>query len=203
MASDPKTSEPDSPVTTPTPEPSPSGWQRLWQGQRENIRILTLALAIALVVRIFIAEPRFIPSNSMEPTLAIGDRVLVEKLSYWLEQPHRGDIVVFNPPAQLVDLGYDRGQAFIKRVIGEPNHTVAVHQGQVYLDDSPLEEPYILEPPTYEMRPVTVPQGYVFVMGDNRNDSNDSHVWGLLPQENIIGRARFRFWPLDRFGEPV
>lgn len=177
-----------------------SRWRQLWQSQQENLRILVVALIIALVVRLLVAEPRFIPSNSMEPTLHIGDRLIVEKVSYRLHPPRRGDIVVFNPPPQLVVLGYDRRQAFIKRVIGEPGQTVRVSQGQVWVDGQALTEDYILEAPAYEMLPVTVPQGYVFVMGDNRNDSNDSHVWGVLPQGNIIGHATFRFWPLGGAG---
>jgi signal peptidase I len=178
-----------------------SRWQRLWQSQRSNIKVLAIALVVALVVRIFIAEPRYIPSNSMDPTLHIGDRLIVDKVSYHWQEPHRGDIVVFMPPPQLAEFGYGQGQAFIKRVIGEPGHTVQVSHGQVFLDGSPLDEDYILEPPQYEMVPVAVPEGYVFVMGDNRNDSNDSHVWGVLPQNNIIGRAWLRFWPLDRLGQ--
>ncbi|HSM81108.1 MAG TPA: signal peptidase I [Nodosilinea sp.] len=175
-------------------------WRALWTGQWGNVRILTLALAVALTVRVLIAEPRYIPSNSMDPTLHIGDRLLVEKVSYRWQPPHRGDIVVFFPPPQLTRLGYEPRQAFIKRVIGEPGQRVQVMQGQVWVDGEPLQEPYILEPPAYTLEPVTVPAGQVFVMGDNRNDSNDSHVWGGLPQGNIIGRARLRFWPLDRLG---
>ncbi len=180
--------------------PVPSRWRRLWESQWGNIKVLLIALVVALVVRVFIAEPRYIPSNSMDPTLQIGDRLIVDKISYRWQPPHQGDIVVFIPPTQLTELGFGEGQAFIKRVIGEPGHTVQVTQGQVLLDGAPLTERYILEPPRYEMVPVSVPEGYVFVMGDNRNDSNDSHVWGVLPQQNIIGRAWWRFWPMGRLG---
>jgi signal peptidase I len=197
--------------STPPSEPQPdqptlpqaSAWQRwqaIWAGQWGNLRVLVVALVVALTVRVLIAEPRYIPSNSMDPTLHIGDRLLVEKISYYWQPPHRGDIVVFAPPPQLVRLGYEPRQAFIKRVIGEPGQTVQVNQGHVVVDGIPLQESYILEPPAYGLEPATVPPGQVFVMGDNRNDSNDSHVWGGLPQQNIIGRARFRFWPLDRIG---
>ncbi|MGB3312468.1 MAG: signal peptidase I [Nodosilinea sp.] len=192
--------------TTPTAasadseQASGGRWRSLWAGQWSNLRVLAIALAIALTVRVLIAEPRYIPSNSMDPTLHIGDRLLVDKVSYRWQSPHRGDVVVFAPPPQLTRLGYETGQAFIKRIIGEPGQTVEVVQGQVLVDGQPLQEPYILEPPAYTLNPVTVPPGQVFVMGDNRNDSNDSHVWGSLPQQNIIGRARFRFWPLDRLG---
>ncbi|HIK46778.1 MAG TPA: signal peptidase I [Leptolyngbyaceae cyanobacterium M65_K2018_010] len=170
-------------------------------GWRANLRVLAIALVIALVVRVLIAEPRYIPSNSMDPTLQIGDRLLVDKLSYRWQPPHRGDIVVFKPPAQLVGLGYNGGQAFIKRIVGEPGDTLEVVDGQVRLNGQILAESYILAPPQYHLGPVTVPPGHLFVLGDNRNDSNDSHVWGPLPQANLIGRARFRFWPLDRFGQ--
>jgi signal peptidase I len=191
-----------------TPETDPNGQTdaktthspTFWQGQRENIRTLAIALLIAVVMRIFVAEPRFIPSNSMEPTLQIGDRLLVEKISYHLHPPRPGDIVVFEPPPQLRDYGYTNRQAFIKRVIATPGETVVVHNHQVFVDGVPLQEPYVLEAPDYGMLPVAVPPDMVFVMGDNRNDSNDSHVWGVLPQGNIIGLARFRFWPLSRLG---
>lgn len=162
--------------------------------------MLLIALVVALVVRVAIAEPRYIPSNSMDPTLHIGDRLLVDKLSYRWQPPHRGDIVVFNPPAQLVKLGYTRDQAFIKRIIGEPGDQIQVQGGQMILNGQPLPEAYIAEAPQYEMPAVTIPSGYVFVLGDNRNDSNDSHVWGPLPQQNLIGKARLRFWPFDRLG---
>lgn len=184
-----------------TTEASPSPfWRQVLAGQRENIRILAIALVIAIFMRFFVAEPRFIPSDSMEPTLHVGDRLLVEKISYRLHPPHRGDIIVFQPPLQLRQYGYTGKQAFIKRVIATPGQTVAVIGHQVVVDGATLQEPYILEPPTYDMVPVTVPSGTVFVMGDNRNDSNDSHVWGFLPEDNIIGLARFRFWPFARFG---
>ncbi|MEL7331330.1 MAG: signal peptidase I [Cyanobacteria bacterium J06560_2] len=167
----------------------------------ENVKLVAIALTIAIVVRFFIAEPRFIPSPSMVPTLAVGDRLLIEKVSYRLHPPTRGDIVVFEPPPQLQEYGYRASQAFIKRVIGLPGQQVQVSQGRVYVDGTPLAETYILEAPQYEMPPVTVPTGQLFVMGDNRNDSNDSHVWGFLPVENVIGRAALRFWPLDKVGE--
>lgn len=171
-----------------------------WGGWQGNLKMLAIALVIALTVRLWVAEPRFIPSSSMVPTLHIGDRLVVDKLSYHWRPPHRGDIVVFHPPGQLVNLGYDGRQAFIKRIIGEPGETLEVSHGQVLLNGQPLAEPYRLEAPLYETPALTVPPGYLFVLGDNRNDSNDSHVWGLLPQGNLIGRARFRFWPLNRLG---
>ncbi len=178
-------------------EPETSGWRKL---VNENVRLVAIALIIAITVRLFIAEPRFIPSPSMVPTLAVGDRLLVEKVSYYLHPPAQGDIVVFEPPPQLQEYGYTASQAFIKRVIGLPGQTVQVTDGKVYVDEKPLAEDYILEAPAYEMPPVEVPVDSLFVMGDNRNDSNDSHVWGFLPVQNVIGRAALRFWPLEKAG---
>jgi signal peptidase I len=171
------------------------------QGQLwENVQVIAIALALALLLRIFVAEPRYIPSDSMFPSLEVGDRLVVEKVSYHFGEPHRGDIIVFQPPKQLQIQGYDQDQAFIKRVIGKPGQTVAVQEGKVYVDNVPLSESYIAESPNYSLAPVTIPDKTVFVMGDNRNNSNDSHVWGFLPQENIIGRAIFRFYPFSRIG---
>jgi signal peptidase I len=166
----------------------------------ENVQIAVIALVLALLIRSFVAEPRFIPSNSMVPTLQIGDRLIVEKVSYRQHTPHFGDIVVFQPPDLLLQQGYKRDQAFIKRVIGLPGQTVEVKQGQVFVDGQGLAESYIAAPPAYTMPLITVTPDTVFLMGDNRNNSNDSHVWGLLPQQNIIGRAIVRFFPFDRIG---
>ncbi len=171
-----------------------------WRGWWENVQLLAIALVLALLLRTFVAEPRFIPSDSMVPTLQVGDRLVIEKVSYRLRSPQRGEIVVFDPPQQLQQYGYGKDQAFIKRVIGLPGQTVRVAEGTVYVDDQPLKEPYIAEPPEYAWGPYQVPAGEFFVMGDNRNNSNDSHIWGFLPQENIIGRAWLRFWRLDRIG---
>ncbi len=172
----------------------------LWNQIRENIVILAIALGLSLLIRTFVAEPRFIPSDSMFPTLEINDRLVIEKVSYYLDSPQFGDIIVFTPPSQLQEIGYGADQAFIKRIIGKPGQTIEVKNGRVYIDNQPQFERYIAEEPHYQLPPVKVPENSYFVMGDNRNDSNDSHVWGFLPQENIIGRAIFRFWPIERFG---
>ena len=136
----------------------------------------------------------------MIPTLHTGDRLVVEKVSYHFHPPKTGDIVVFEPPEQLQSLGYRKDQVFIKRIIGKPGDLVRVNNSKVYINDRPLSEDYIAEPPDYQLVSVKVPEAEFFVMGDNRNDSNDSHIWGFLPKQNIIGRAIFRFWPFDRIG---
>lgn len=176
-------------------------WQKIWKSQRENVQIVIIALSLAILIRAFVAEPRFIPSDSMFPTLEIGDRVVVEKVLYYLHPPATGDIVVFAPPEKLQAQGFTQDQAFIKRIIGLPGQTVAVKKGLVYLNDKPVIEKYIAEPPKYQWGPYRVPENQYFVMGDNRNNSNDSSRWGFLPQKNIIGRAVVRFWPLGRIGK--
>ncbi|MBD1807891.1 signal peptidase I [Microcoleus sp. FACHB-SPT15] len=173
---------------------------KFWQQTRENLQIIAIALALALFIRAFVAEPRYIPSDSMLPTLEVGDRLVVEKVSYYFRPPTTGEIVVFDPPQQLQIQGYAKDQAFIKRVIGTPGQTVQVQDGKVYINGRSLKEDYIAEPPAYQMEAVQVPEDQLFVMGDNRNNSNDSHVWGFLPKQNVIGHACYRFWPFSRIG---
>jgi signal peptidase I len=183
---------------------------------RETIETFAVAIGLALLVRATVAEARYIPSDSMLPTLEKGDRLIVEKVSYHFGQPNRLDIVVFNPPD---DSGFEKGNAFIKRVIGLPGERIKVKDGEVFINGKALTEPYELEAPDYELpnayrdeswardvKPTAegypVPPGHVFVMGDNRNNSMDSHVWGFLPIKNIIGKATVRFWPPGRLGAP-
>ncbi|MBU6428323.1 MAG: signal peptidase I [Cyanobacteria bacterium REEB65] len=167
---------------------------------RETIETFAVAIGLALVVRSTVAEARYIPSGSMLPTLDIGDRLIIEKITYHLEKPQRDDIVVFNPPPNVPGA---QGEAFIKRVIGLPGETVSVHDGTVFVDGKGLVEPYELERPDYEMAPLHLGPDQVFVMGDNRNDSEDSHIWGPLPIQNIIGKAWVRFWPPNRLFVPL
>jgi signal peptidase I len=180
---------------------NPKSGAKIWRQLRENLQIIGIALALALLIRAFVAEPRYIPSDSMIPTLEVGDRLVVEKISYRFHPPAMGDIVVFDPPQQLQIQGYAKDQAFIKRVIGTSGQIIEVKNGKVYRNYTPLTEGYIAEPPDYQMEAVRVPDHYLFVMGDNRNNSNDSHVWGFLPEQNVIGHACFRFWPMSRIGQ--
>jgi signal peptidase I len=183
-------------MTEPNPSSIPQWRATLW----ENIKTIAIALLCVFLIRTFLAEPRYIPSDSMLPTLETGDRVVVEKVSYHFHPPTMGDVIVFNPPSLLQDYGYLPKQAFIKRVMATGGHHISVHDDQVYRDDEPLTEPYIAIPPHYEMSDRTIPDHRLFVMGDNRNNSNDSHIWGELPEGNVIGRAVFRFWPPQRIG---
>lgn len=171
-----------------------------WQQTKGNGLTLVIAIVLAFLIRVFIAEPRYIPSDSMFPTLQQGDRLVVEKVSYYFHPPRRGDIVVFQPPTQLQMQGYEKNQAFIKRTIALGGDILSVQNGIVYINDRALTEDYIAELPLYNLPPIQVPEGKIFVMGDNRNNSNDSHIWGFLPETNIIGHAVLRFWPWSRLG---
>lgn len=176
---------------------------------REMGELLTGSLLIALLARAAIAEPRYIPSESMLPTLAVNDKLIIEKISNYIQTVERGDILVFYAPDEappstwghsLRRLGLSRETPLIKRVVALPGETIAVESGRVWINGAPLHEPYLYETPSYSMAPQTVPDGHFFMLGDNRNNSADSHVWGPLPARNILGHAAFRFWPPERVG---
>lgn len=164
----------------------------------ETIKTLVTAGILAFSIRTFVAEARYIPSESMLPTLEVNDKLIVEKLSYHFTEPQRGDVVVFKPTPILVQQNFK--DAFIKRIIGTPGDTVEVKLGQVYLNGQVLEEDYINGAPEYDYGPVTVPDNHYLVLGDNRNNSYDSHYWGFVPEENLIGKAVLRFYPFNRIG---
>ncbi len=192
-------------MPSPTPQTSPKNPTPAnpWI---EGLKTIALSAVMAIGMRQFVAQAFFIPSGSMEPTLAIDDRLMVDKLSYRLSPPQRGDVVVFKPPAaaaQCTRTNAPPQDAYIKRVIGLPGDRVAVKAGQVLINDQPLAENYLKDLPNYEMAPVTVPAQQYLVLGDNRNNSCDGHYWGFVPQENMIGKAIVRFWPLDRAGQII
>ena len=164
----------------------------------EIIKTFGTAAVLAFGIRAFVAEARYIPSSSMEPTLEINDRLIIEKISYLLRSPKRGDVVVFSPTETLKEQKFK--DAFIKRVIGLPGDTVEVRGGTVYVNGQALREKYIEEAPEYKYGPVGVPEDQYLVLGDNRNNSYDSHYWGFVPRKNLIGRAVVRFWPPNRLG---
>ncbi|CAN8076440.1 unnamed protein product [Agarophyton chilense] len=168
--------------------------------QFDDIRTFSMAFLVALFVRSTMVEPRYIPSLSMYPTFDIGDQFLVDKLSRFVRAPHENDIVVFEPPPALQERGYKKSDAFIKRIVARGGDRVHIHNGQVEVNGIPRKEQFINESPNYDWGPGTVPDGFVMVLGDNRNNSFDSHIWGFLPEHNIIGRALVRYWPPTRFG---
>jgi signal peptidase I len=211
---------------------------------RETIELILTTLVLLIVIRGVLAEARYIPSSSMEPTLQVNDRLLVEKISGWMMRPiERGDILVFYPPP--IELGgtdinysppYVMGKltglpcfpidtAYIKRVVGLPGEQVRVERGVgVFINDQFLPEPYIKERPNYDLRvlgdiggrnavgqfikpygdssePILVPPGKLLMMGDNRNNSEDGHVFGFVDQKRVIGKSCLIFWRLLP-GEP-
>jgi signal peptidase I len=187
--------------------------------------IVALALGLALLIQAFLIKPYQIPSGSMEPTLDIGQRVLVNRFVYHFTEPEAGDVVVFNPPSGVGGNGPECGvqakpgqacpegaegkssETFIKRIVAGPGDTVAVRNGIPIVNGSPER------PDGYEIipcgaggqgcnlpEPIKVPEGHYFVMGDNRGQSDDSRFWGPLPEESLIGKAFGTYWPPNRIG---
>jgi signal peptidase I len=176
---------------------------------------------VGLLVMVFAIRTYYISSISMIPTLQIGDVFLAEGLDYRLRPPRDGDVAIFTPPIASA------GGEFIKRVIGSPGDTIRISDGIVYRNGKPLDEPYDNEPPSYDLQirrysiyvdgvalnpahadipprarwqaPNRIPKGFYFVLGDNRNYSNDSHVWGFARQASFTGRAFAIIWPLGHF----
>lgn len=164
--------------------------------------MLALALLVFFGLRTFVIEPYDIPSGSMETTIMTGDRVFAEKVSYYFRDVQPGDIVTFNSPEVA-------GQVLIKRCIATAGQTVDLVDGAVFVDGQRLDEPYTHELPSYPLRtasgeeisyPYTVPDGYIWVMGDNRTNSSDSRYFGPVPEDSVTGRGCLVFWPLDHFG---
>jgi signal peptidase I len=172
----------------------------------EYVVLAVVAVAVALLIQAFLVKPYRIPSASMEDTLLIGDRVLVDRISWRFSQPERGDIVVFHPP-------FD-GPVLIKRIIGLPGNEISLNGGFVYVNGKRLDEPYVRridgrqepsEPfsnglPWSLQEPYKVPAGSYFVMGDNRTDSGDSREFGPIKRGQFVGRAFAKYWPPGRIG---
>jgi signal peptidase I len=176
-------------------EPSaPSGRLQLVRMLREVIETILPAILIAVLINVFVGQATRVEGQSMEPSLHTDQRLVVEKISYRFHGPQRFDVVVLRLPSQGDEL-------LIKRVIGLPGETVEITDGHVYINGEKLEEPFL----TGQTNPgrqakVTVPPLHVFVLGDNRNHSNDSRSFGPVPIENILGRAWLSYWPLEEVG---
>lgn len=183
-----------------------------WFGARgagivEWVLVIVGAILLALIVKVFLLQAFYIPSLSMYPTLHEGDRVLVNKLSYKLHDVNRGDVIVFERPASETSSNIPD---LIKRVVGLPGESVSFDNGSVYINGVRLDESYLPDGTVTSsanapnkctpQAPCIVPEGQVWVMGDNRSDSKDSRYFGAIDESSIVGRAFVTVWPLGRFG---
>jgi len=171
---------------------------------KEDVKTYITSLGIALILRLLIIEPRYIPSLSMYPTFEVGDQLAVEKVTKRVRPFSRREVVVFNPPETFRNLVGDSNrkakEALIKRIVAVEGDTVVVKGGKLFVNGDEQDEPFKAEDAEYDFGPVLVPPGEVLVLGDNRNHSLDGHIWGFLPVENVIGRAVFVYWPPWRVG---
>lgn len=210
----------ESPATRPSgesPEQAPGAWQP-WEQQPADLQarelpplepvrgvsafetglrwflevvvIVAAAFLLALLIQLLVVKPFVIPSVSMQPTLEMGDRVLVNRLVYHFRSPERGDIIVFHPP------NVESSEPFIKRVVAVAGDTVSVHGGLLWINGQAQEEPYLKEASIVDDYPeITIAPGYVWAMGDNRNNSGDSRVFGPVKEDLILGEAFAVYWP--------
>ena len=159
---------------------------------RELLQTVLPAVVLALLLNHFVAQGTYVSGQSMEPNLHSDQRLIIEKVSYKLRVPQRGEIVVIDVPHSDIPL--------IKRVVGLPGESIEIRQSHLYIDSILLEEPYIAAPYQREFGPVIVPEQHIFVMGDNRNGSNDSRSFGPVPFDHIEGRAWVSYWPPEDMG---
>lgn len=177
------------------PDPDPGDPEEYHGGLRRFLLdvVETVLLSVILFVGINAISARIrVESISMQPTLYEGNFVVVNKVAYRVGSPSRGDVIVFRFPPNPTIVPY------IKRVIGLPGDQVKISNGRVYINDFALSEPYIKAPPSYTGIWI-VPADSLFVLGDNRNNSSDSHSWGMVPFENIIGKAEVVYWPPEKW----
>lgn len=158
-------------------------------------KTIVLSIVIAMFVRVTIVGAYYVPTGSMKPTIGIGDRLLGCKFLYWFSEPDAGDIVVFEPPEEA----HTNVSRFVKRIVAVEGDLVEIKDGWLYVNGEKREEPYATRP-LYRLPPMKVPEGKLFVLGDNRNNSADGHIWGFLPKKNVEAKIVFRFWPLTKLG---
>jgi signal peptidase I len=185
------------PETLPTAEqeeeePSLSRSFGIRSWLQDTLETLLLAVILFLVINTLTGRYQ-VHGQSMEPSLHDGQYLIASKVTYWLHPPERGDVVVLDPPGGRSDVPY------IKRLIGLPSDLIEVRNQRVWVNGVALNEPYINAPPNYDGNWVVGEDQY-FVLGDNRNNSSDSHAWGLLPRDHIVGKAVFSYWPPETWG---
>lgn len=162
---------------------------------RELLETVISAGIIAFIIITFIGQVTVVRGASMEPTLQDRERLIANKISYRFESPERNEIVIFRPP-----IGIKRN--YIKRIIGIPGDKIEIVDGEIYVNDQALEEPYVKYRSSEDMPPTIIPADSFFVLGDNRPNSSDSRYWGFVPRKNVVGKAWVVFWPLNKIRIP-
>ena len=173
---------------------------RLKREVREWVRTILWSIPVFLGLRVAVVEAYHVPTGSMLPTIEPGDRILGTKFHYWFWEPEAGDVVVFRSPERVRALSGTDASRLVKRVVATAGDTVEVTAGRLLVNGTPADEPYVAERSGYRMPPFVVPEDHVFVLGDNRNNSLDGHVWGSLEEKALLARAWVRYWPPWRVG---
>ncbi|HRJ43966.1 MAG: signal peptidase I [Caldilineaceae bacterium] len=176
-------------LNTPEEKAQPGFW--LGTLVKEVLQVVVPAVLLALSIHIFLAQATVVYGQSMQPNLQPAERLVIEKVSYYFDLPQRGDIVVLDMP-QMSEL-------LIKRVVGLPGESVEIRRGVVLIDGQVIEQPFVLLPGGTTYGPITLGSDSYFMMGDNRNNSNDSRAFGPVSRSAIAGKAWLRYWPLNRF----
>ena len=161
----------------------------------EWITLIVIAWLISFGIRTFVFDTRIVPTGSMLPTIQLQDRIIFDKLFYRFDTLERGDIIMFQPQPAA-----EESDDLVKRIVGLPGELLEVRDGKVWIDEKELDEPYLTQAPKYLYGPIKIPEDSYIMFGDNRNNSKDSHIWGVLSKENIKGRVILRYWPLKQFG---
>ena len=189
------TPPPAGPTAGPQEQPQPpveddaGFWDALRTAVQEALQIIAPALVLALIVHLFLAQATIVFGQSMEPNLHQNERLIVDKLSYRVRAPERGDIVVVDLP--------EMEEMLVKRIVALPSELVEIHRGVVYVNGAPINEPFAHDTIEYDMPRLTLGPLSYFVLGDNRGNSNDSRSFGPVHRDQILGRVWLRYWPLD------
>ena len=168
--------------------------KKIWQFSYETGKTILVSLAVVLLIRTFVVQPFYVRGASMEPNFEDGEYLIINEIDYRLEEPQRGDVIVFRYPL-------DPSEYFIKRIVGLPGDVIEIDRGQITINGKKMEEPYLdLYLETYGKVHISLGPDEFYVLGDNRSASSDSRRWGVLPRRNIIGKVWLRGWPPARIG---
>jgi signal peptidase I len=173
-------------------EEKTTSWDNVKTVIREVLETVILTVIIFFLIQTVVRNFRVV-GTSMEPNLHNSQYLIVDKVSYRLGEPQQGDVIVFEPPNRP-------GEDYVKRVIGVSGDMVEIRKGQVFINNEPIDEPYVVYPGSYSMSPRRVGVNELFVLGDNRNSSSDSHNWGMLESDKVVGKAWISYWPPDYWG---